>query len=225
MQLYLRERGGRAQVGPPRVRPAGGRWHALLRRRRRAPLDLAADADAALPANGAPLDLAASGGLPGLRGRRRGGRVAPAAGPLVVPPLQQHVADAGRGRGGGVGRVRSVVMRVVARRAPTGRRRGRRLRRAGAQRRLGVERGRGEVGGEAGAVGGHGRRVVVLVRRPGRQLSRHGSPTAAVTRREAVRAEPLVPAAKRRSRISNLIGQGNPLQNACNKSLAIWSGR
>jgi hypothetical protein len=225
MQLYLRERGGRAQVGPPRVRPAGGRWHALLRRRRRAPLDLAADADAALPANGAPLDLAASGGLPGLRGRRRGGRVAPAAGPLVVPPLQQHVADAGRGRGGGVGRVRSVVMRVVARRAPTGRRRGRRLRRAGAQRRLGVEWGRGEVGGEAGAVGGHVRCVVVLVGRPGRRLPRHGSPAAAVTEREAVWAEPLVPAAKRRSRISDSIGQVDPLQNACNKSLAIWSGR
>jgi hypothetical protein len=135
-----RERGGRPQVGPARSR----RWrrHGFLRRRRRAPLDLAADAR-----------------LPALRGRCRSGRVAPAARPLVVPPLQQHVTDAAAGRArGGIGRVGCVVVRVVARWAPAGRQRRRRLQRAGAQR-LRLERG----GGEAGAVGCHGRGAVVFV--------------------------------------------------------------
>jgi hypothetical protein len=192
---------GREGGRRPQVRSARGGWrrrHELLRvrRRRRAPLDL---------------DPATDGRLSALRGRRRGGgRVAPAARPLLVPPLQQHVADdgaaaaAGGARGGGVGGVGGVVVvRVVARWAPAGHRgERRRLRRAGPQR-LGLVRGGRQVRCEAGAIRGHGRGVVLSdVGGSGRLLAGHGASASAtaVAEREAVRAQPLVPATNQEAR-------------------------
>jgi len=142
--------------------------------------------------------------------------------------VQQHVADdgesaAGGARGGGVGGVGGVVVRVLARWAPAGRRRRkrRRLRRAGAQR-LGLVRGGREVRGEAGAIRGHGRGVVVSDEGgSGRLLPGHGA-SATVAEREAVRAQPLVPATNQEaSRLfSDFIEQGDPQQNASDRSLA-----
>lgn len=169
-----REGGGGPQVGPARDGGGGrGRRHELLRGRRRAALDLAVDAAAAQPA--------LRGGGRGRRGRR----VAPAAGPLVVAPLQQHVAGVGA-RGGRVG---GVAMSVVPRRAPgSGRLRRRRARPRGL--RGGVRLGGGEVGGQPGTVGGG---VVVFEGGSRRRLAGHAA-ASAVREREAVRAESLVPA-------------------------------
>jgi hypothetical protein len=93
-----------APAGPkPGWRAVDRGRHEFLWQRRRAPLDLTTNTDTGLSVNTAPLDLTTDIDL---------------AGPLVVPPLQQHVADAGLAWGGGVGRVKSVVVCVVTGWAP-----------------------------------------------------------------------------------------------------------
>jgi hypothetical protein len=151
-----RERRDGAEVGPAGVgRRARGRHQLVHRRGRRAPLDLAA-------------------GLPVLRRRGRG--VSAAAHALVLSPLEQQFAGSGGARGGGVGVVGggavavAMAVVVVANRAlgrgdGSGGRRGRRgLRRRRAGARLGLERRRGQERRESGAVGGDGRRHVILAR-------------------------------------------------------------
>jgi hypothetical protein len=173
-----RERRGGAEVGPAGVgRPARGRgrWRAAL-------------------------DLGAGPAL--RRGAARGRGVAAAARALVLAPLEQHLAaaaDPGGARGGGVGEVGVVlVVAVVARGAPGrdgggGRgRRGLRRRLRSASPRLGLERCRGQERREAGAVGGDGRRGVVLARsrgRHGRRLPAAANTAAAgdaIGEREAI---------------------------------------
>ena len=141
-----------------------------------------------------------------------------------MPPLQEHVAAAGGTRGrrgvGGVGRV-VVVVDVVPRRAPGGRRRRRRLQRARPRRRLRVRLGGGgEVRGQSGAVGGDGRGVVVS-EGSRRRLAGHAAAAATVREREAVRAESLVPAT---TQISDLAGTKGSAAECKYQIRRPWSG-